>query len=233
MSAETDFQEFIKQVEIDGAELENLCDNESQFGFEENNQIGCPWISLWYKRHKQQKSKDHVNGIFMMQDWWKKEKGKTLEDQVNYLEKCLAGTQGDQTLKNFLNNKHQWKKLVDSGTWLVTNAVWALRPCDAKATGYLCDSIHRKAFLFWVKVVLHFATHDNFKLVIAGEWGIFNKKKTSCTINNYLNEWVEWSEQKSNTALLEKIRKAKGIVRFCPHPFTWNFISFDLIRGPD
>jgi hypothetical protein len=231
MSAETNFQEFIKRVGINEADLTKLCDEEKHFGFGKINLIACPWISLWCEK---QKHKDEVEGIFMMQDWWKKENDDvTLESQVKYLNECLDGDTGDQTLKNFLNNKHQWKKLVDSGTWLVTNAVWALRSCDAKATGYLCDSIHRKAFPFWVKVVLHFAKHDNFKLVIAGEWGIFNKKKTPRKINDYLIEWVEWSEQKSNKALVEKIGKAQGIVQFCPHPFTWNFISFDLIRGPD
>jgi hypothetical protein len=138
-------------------------------------------------------------------------------------------------LKNFLNSEHQWKNLVGSGKWLVTNAVWTLRPPNAKAAGYLGDPIHRKAFLVWSKVVLHFVTSVNFKLVIAGEWGLFNKETTSYLIKDYLKEWLNWLNQipADKAELQKKIEEAKGTVQFCPHPFTWSFKPSDLIKGPN
>ena len=202
--------------------------------------LECPWLHRAIERGT---DIGKVKGLLLMQDWGSK--SERLEDAVNYISDGLKDSEqlgNDRTLRNLFARKG-WKVAIESGEWLVSNAVWGLRPQkngkDSEMCGYLGAPIHKASFLIWGQLVVELSRDkENFQLVVAGEWATFKDfpgESSSERLSDYLSRWVNWASKWSGKVDSDKLRyaceSAKGRVSYVRHPSTWH-MNDELEKGP-
>jgi hypothetical protein len=196
--------------------------------------IACPWLN-WRKDYPDA-TPGKIQGIFIMQDWWNCSKG--LQEDVDYIGKQDFSYTEDRTIRNLYKAK-AWKEAIwNDKTWLVTNAVWGLRMQKNgknQQSGYLGDPIHKAAFPIWSQIIKGFAKRDDFKIVFAGGWAVFeNAKLNDEELKKYLENWKKWAGigTGKNVEVPElDFNDVKGNAYFCCHPSVWNF-RFNCLDGP-
>jgi len=218
MSIEKQFDHFAESIGIERKELDSLRSlthrKQRLVGFDYRSKgdfVACPWLTFWLAETPARL--EIVEGVLLMQDWWEyQQKRPTLGDNVDYLKEALSHRPdaGDRTLNNLLTD--HWRAAIGEGRWVVSNAVWALRPHSQGATGELSAEVHQRAFGFWSKVVHHFACQPHFKLVVAGRWGWIGEHEIALAA--YLGRWAEWAQCSDSLGT----KNTKGITLCRPHP---------------
>jgi hypothetical protein len=218
MSIEKRFDLFAESIGIERKELDGLrsLTHRKQYllGFDyraTGDFIACPWLTFWLTETPARP--EIVEGVLLMQDWWKYQQDRpTLRQNVDYLKEALSHRPdaSDRTLNNLLTD--HWRATIGEGRWVVSNAVWALRPQSQGATGELSAAVHRLVFRFWSRVVHHFANEDHFKLIVAGGWGKFERREPR--LKYYLEGWRNWSRHDDGLSF----DNTKGTVICHPHP---------------
>jgi len=223
------FRSFISALAISSNDLAQLCTipikrtgvpGETLQGFADG-WIACPWIEYWCRLHEKT---TNLDGILLMQDWWECcPKAPRLEDNVDYIAQCIdnpENARNDRTTKNLMRTG--FREHIKSGRWLVTNAVWGLRPSGSGTCGRLRAALHRISFRVWSSVVVHFAKQPSFKLFVAGSWAKVNETAHGRErIGDYLKAWSDWANHP-----VQDLRRVQGCCYFWPHPSKWA-ASFD------
>ena len=205
------------------------------------NKLECPWL---HRAIEEGIDISKVRGLLLMQDWGSEL--EVLQGAVDYIKNALKNPGGvgkDRTLKN-LFAKEGWKEAIEKGEWLVSNAVWGLRPQkdgnDSEMCGYLGAPIHKASFPIWGQLVVELSCKkDDFQLVVAGEWATFDGfpgESNSEPLSAYLGRWVNWASRRTGKVevppkLKEDCQNAKGTVLYVRHPCTWHMNDY-LEKGP-
>jgi len=221
MSIEKQFDQFAESIGIERKELDGLRSlthrKQHLLGFDYQSTgdfVACPWLTFWLTETPARP--EIVEGVLLMQDWWEYQQYRpALGDNVNYLKEAMSQRPdaSDRTLNNLLTD--HWRAAIGEGRWVVSNAVWALRPQGQGVTGELSAEVHQRAFGFWSKVVHHFACKPRFKLVVAGRWGSWEALgERETALAAYLGKWAEWAQCPDSLGR----KNTKGITLCRPHP---------------
>ena len=209
----------------------------------------CPWLETWCQLHGPEKLP--TEGILLMQDWGLAEPDGTARDAfeaaVELLLTCLAqganssaarllGT--DRTLRNLLPNPLDgWSNAFAQGRWLITNAVWGLRPPGSQKSGYLGRTIHAAALPVWQQLVVLAAWSNlcatatgRFTLIVAGEWGRFGPSATNPdNLPDYTDAWQRYAGIVAGRPVVPDAR-----VLYTTHPSRWlpPRVHREMLAGP-
>ncbi len=199
-------------------------------GFNESNGrqlVACPWITYWWSTAKN--SRRHPEGIYIMQDWWTADGTnlqKAVSELTDWLDSETVPRPTDRTFRRLLRaedgSRSELSKAVRDGRWLVTNAVWALRPKaesdrPSSVTGMLPADVHRMGFRIWSKLIELVAKKGRIKIVLAGAWARRPEKRGKPV--STLMDWAEWA------GVPDAKRYAELSVElfFQPHPASCQF----------
>lgn len=206
-----------------------LLGSQKMEAFRDTGTFSCPWL-----RWSEKAPTSTCKGIFLMQDWGLANEGEGLCAAVELIDRALSSSDPvkDRTIDNLLK-KDAWRQAIKRREWLVSNAVWGLRPTSKKC-GYLGDRIHKAAFGVWRELVIAHARQcgQDFILIVAGGWAVFksefkDSEDGTLPLEKYLKLWSEWVASSDKADRLEPV---PGRVIHCPHPATWGYI--DVQKGP-
>jgi len=199
----------------------------------DDGRLYCPWLE-WVKISV---PNAEPKGLLLMQDWGNQP--ETLSSAVASIGQ--AATQRhhpDRTLGNLFRTG--WGDAINSGNWIVSNAIWGIRKEGSSKCGYLGDEVHKAAFPVWCKLITSLAHHE-FRVLVAGEWAVFAKEFDNTEgrmgLRDYLLMWLKWVQTGRhgiNAAALKTTieRVPEGAIVFSTrHPCLWN-INTDWSKGP-
>jgi hypothetical protein len=234
------FTEKISQLE-DSKPSNAILEKKWMSPFECRAKLECPWL---HRAIEQKTNIAEVRGLLLMQDWGSLP--ESLQSAVDYISNGLKHPEklgNDRTLKNLFASKG-WREAIQEGKWLVSNAVWGLRPQkngkDSEMCGFLGAPIHKQSFLIWGQLVVDLSLEkENFQLVVAGEWATFKNfpgESNSEPLSTYLARWVSWASKWTGKVVVPlKLQRAcqaaKGEVFYVRHPSTWH-IKSQFENGP-
>lgn len=190
-----------------------------------NDGYGCPWLEFWESIRAEPPM---VNGVLILQDWGVASGNGTdsIEDAAEEIASD-SGSGDDMTLANLRNSK--WWDHIESGAWIVTNAVWALRT-EGDKCGSLPAEIHKKAYGIWGRLLLALAQiNPKLQVVFCGSWCGWKTDfpgRNSVELREVIEKWNKWVK---DTDLVPDSFK-EGMAYYYPHPSTWSVIPNE---GPD
>lgn len=154
--------------------------------------------------------------IYILQDWGSVDDAETAE-AIRKSTRLDHSGDNDRTIKRLSDCLGDE---IASGSIVVFNAVWALRPNGAKRNGYLSDEVHRASFPVWVHMVDYFAGTGKLRDVyLCGKWAAwkgveFGRKESGAM---QLNRWRKWCGLETLSEK-EAQRFEKISFHYIPHP---------------
>ncbi len=226
-----DFDEHLKELERPPGKG-NL-----MLPFFGSTNLECPWLHFGLSDPKHEEVE--LEGLLLMQDWGthNEKRPENLTLATNYIvDSFKIIREEDPTMRNLLDSKRGWHTAIKSRRWLVSNAVWGLRPPKngepAPMCGYLGAKTHKQSFATWGKLVVRLSAEiEHFKLIVAGEWATFKDFPGDTNTENlgrYLLRWHKWvTTGREPVADLpeelseKKLKDCRGSVVYVRHPSTW------------